>query len=91
MCWKFAYHHDKDGQQGPGSPGIDYLVGIILSGCPARVLAVRANDVLSSDIVTSRVDQSYTPKVVGALLPLRPSIPFRKCSGFYELTRIGTC
>ncbi|MGO9568185.1 MAG: hypothetical protein ACLP5H_11640 [Desulfomonilaceae bacterium] len=73
MAWKLAYHHNEDGEQQPGSPGIDYLVGCILDGCPVRVLAVRANDVLACDTVAVRVDQSSAPQVVRVLLALRPA------------------
>jgi hypothetical protein len=73
MSWKLAFHHDKDGRQQPGSPDIDYLIGRILNGCPVRVLAVRDNDVVVYDTVTVRIDQSSTPSLVRALLPLRPT------------------
>jgi hypothetical protein len=73
MSWKLAYHHDKEGQQQAGSPGIDYLVGCILNGCPIRVLTVRLNDVLAYDTVAVCVDSSSSTKVVSARLPIQPA------------------
>jgi hypothetical protein len=74
MSWKLAYHHDEDGQEQPGSPNIEYLVGCILNGFPVRVLVVRLNDVLVYDTITVCVNPSSVPRAVSALLPFQPAM-----------------